>query len=665
MPGIGIGIGIGARKRAGSYLYPSYLETSYTQTAEGEDLVDGLGVGATLPYVSGFGVNQIFDLSPLSDDRWNKNAYIGNAFALPEYYDFPYIPEIYFDTANPYHWKIKDFHYRYYEEQADSLTNIGFAKLTYGEFGYGAMCTTDGLASIVNTVAYGEWEFDFIKTIDNNGPYFQFISDRTNADLRNFIGYQLYFSNLEAILLRSANGSGSGSTLFYTANAYYQIGINYKLKIVRNSVLDEYVTGAIGTFAVYIKGGSFGSTYVLVDTTGGGGSNPATDNTYTTSAYTVLDFDSRDVIRNYSINGILQDFYDFTVSTGAYAIDNLVSSDELLLYQYGEGLECLSIGVVYQASTAAYGVWEFSCYNADDLRVYLIGSTNDITTLNGYWLRITSTTIDLRIITAGNPSVLFLTPPYLVANTYYSLRVVRNSVLDEYVTGAIGTFAVYIKGGSFGSTYVLLDTTGGSGTNPITNNTYTTSANILVDSNSFDKIKTYFINGTQIDTRDFTVNSGSFRIMASSDEDPELSQVKWYVGILPDYYGYNIIINGTFDSDTGWLKGTGWSISGGTANCSGVQAANTKLTSLNAISSRDYNETFLLTYEVIIVSGGIDGRFGFQLPDFNYASGIISKEILSQLNGDFIMEGDPDFTGSIDNVNVQLKLINYYKNEYQ
>jgi len=60
--------------------------------------------------------------------HFNKNAYIGNGYSLPEYYDFPY-DTLYYDASNPYHWKIKDFHYRHYEQQADALTNIGFAKL--------------------------------------------------------------------------------------------------------------------------------------------------------------------------------------------------------------------------------------------------------------------------------------------------------------------------------------------------------------------------------------------------------------------------------------------------------------------------------------------------------------------------------------------------------
>ena len=61
------------------------------------------------------------------------------------------------------------------------------------------------------------------------------------------------------------------------------------------------------TFAVFIKGGSFGDDWTLVDTTGGSGSNPVTDATYTTSEYLVADLDAGDRIANLKItNGVKQ-----------------------------------------------------------------------------------------------------------------------------------------------------------------------------------------------------------------------------------------------------------------------------------------------------------------------------------------------------------------------
>ena len=56
------------------------------------------------------------------------------------------------------------------------------------------------------------------------------------------------------------------------------------------------------TFAVFIKGGDFGNEYTLVDATGGSGSNPVVDATYTTSEFFVTDLDEDDTIANLIIH---------------------------------------------------------------------------------------------------------------------------------------------------------------------------------------------------------------------------------------------------------------------------------------------------------------------------------------------------------------------------
>ena len=35
----------------------------------------------------------------------------------------------------------------------------------------------------------------------------------------------------------------------------------------------------------------------------------------------------------------------------------------------------------------------------------------------------------------------------------------------------------------------------------------------------------------------------------------------------------NLVTNGTFDADSDWTKGTGWSINGGVASCNGTSGA--------------------------------------------------------------------------------------------
>jgi len=92
---------------------------------------------------------------------------------------------------------------------------------------------------------------------------------------------------------------GGGTSLFQTATSYISINAWYKIKVTRTTD---------GEFTVYIKGGDFGNdAWTLVDVTGGSGSNPCTDGTYSESNYFVCDIDSGDRISNIKItNGVTQ-----------------------------------------------------------------------------------------------------------------------------------------------------------------------------------------------------------------------------------------------------------------------------------------------------------------------------------------------------------------------
>jgi len=93
---------------------------------ESGDLINLAG-GTNAVYVSGTGLDAIYDFSGLNDLRLNKNAYLGNSFSLPEYYNYPYV-DIYFDTNHPYYWKLKDFHYANFLSQSLTVDNIAFLK---------------------------------------------------------------------------------------------------------------------------------------------------------------------------------------------------------------------------------------------------------------------------------------------------------------------------------------------------------------------------------------------------------------------------------------------------------------------------------------------------------------------------------------------------------
>ena len=132
-------------------------------------------------------------------------------------------------------------------------------------------CTNAGNISYAVKQAYGTWEFSF--NCNENDLYFPFISN-VNTSFTNFNGYYFVPKNSGTINLLKRTGA-SGSYLLSTANSYISFNTWYRIRITRSLT---------GVFTLYIIGGTF-SIWTLVSTTGGSGSNPVTDNTYTISNF--------------------------------------------------------------------------------------------------------------------------------------------------------------------------------------------------------------------------------------------------------------------------------------------------------------------------------------------------------------------------------------------
>jgi hypothetical protein len=116
--------------------------------------------------------------------------------------------------------------------------------------------------------------------------------------------------------------------------------------------------------------------------------------------------------------------------------------------------------------------------------------------------------------------------------------------------------------------------------------------------------------------------------------------------------GPNLVTNGTFDSDTDWTKGTGWAISGGTASCDGTQTASSSLQQ-NAVVTTGH--VYKVTFTVSNYSAGqlrpiLDGNAG---GTYRSANGTYSEYITAAGgNGIFYIQGNVNFIGDIDNVEV-------------
>lgn len=167
---------------------------------------------------------------------------------------------------------------------------------------------------------------------------------------------------------------------------------------------------------------------------------------------------------------------DWTKKSGAFTINEL-SADDAVLKHLTTGtkyLECTSSGIIAIPSKQAYGTWEFDIIvNVGGFAVLnFISDRNE--NINGslgngytYILDGANKRLFLRLNNFGSNSNLFYTANnYISTNTWYRIKVTRTIT---------GVFTVWVKGGTFGDTWTLVSTTGGFGSNPVTDNTYNAS----------------------------------------------------------------------------------------------------------------------------------------------------------------------------------------------
>ena len=112
------------------------------------------------------------------------------------------------------------------------------------------------------------------------------------------------------------------------------------------------------------------------------------------------------------------------------------------------------------------------------------------------------------------------------------------------------------------------------------------------------------------------------------------------------YYGSELILNGNFATDSNWIKGTGWTISGGEANCN--SGSSTELYQSLAVSGKTYKITFTITS---YTSGQIAARAGGITGVVRTSIGTFTDTITA--NGTQLgVFNSGGFVGSIDNVSV-------------
>jgi hypothetical protein len=121
----------------------------------------------------------------------------------------------------------------------------------------------------------------------------------------------------------------------------------------------------------------------------------------------------------------------------------------------------------------------------------------------------------------------------------------------------------------------------------------------------------------------------------------------------PVYIGSELVTNGTFDTDSDWTKGTGWSISGGVASSDGTQTANSNLFQIPPITiGKLYSATYTISnYSAggLYVYVGSSSKGAFRSANGTYTDYILA----SGANAGVYIQANANFVGSIDNISVR------------
>jgi hypothetical protein len=116
------------------------------------------------------------------------------------------------------------------------------------------------------------------------------------------------------------------------------------------------------------------------------------------------------------------------------------------------------------------------------------------------------------------------------------------------------------------------------------------------------------------------------------------------------FYFDGLVTNGTFDADTDWTKGTGWTIAAGVADCDGTQTSNTDLSSTFVPT---VGKSYAINYTISnYVSGTVRTRIGSVSANVATANGTFTDTITAVSVETFRFRANLDFVGSIDNVSV-------------
>lgn len=158
----------------------------------------------------------------------------------------------------------------------------------------------------------------------------------------------------------------------------------------------------------------------------------------------------------------------------------------------------------------------------------------------------------------------------------------------------------------------------------------------------------------QVITTTLGVSNLSFISMGTFTGSIDNVSVKEIIPSTSSALGPELVVNGGFDTDTSWSKGTGWSISGGVGISNGTQVTESVLSQNPTIKLDSY---YQLTVNVVSVSSQfriyLGGSAYFQLTGVGVASTILKSSGTS-----FFLTSWAGNVGSIDNLSIKEVLSN-------
>lgn len=185
---------------------------------------------------------------------------------------------------------------------------------------HGLIFTISGTAYKESNKAYG-LVADYVLNRSNTHIFYPISDSNTTGSENGYLIEALFQGSLS---LYRRDG-GVSTQLFTSGPGYITAGKNHRILVFRNSKVDEFVTGGVGTFAVFIQGRDGYSItsdqFTKPDLSKMELVGITTDNTYTTSKYLLPDLDVGDKISNLRTDECAIDLHTFVEGTGSYSKD--------------------------------------------------------------------------------------------------------------------------------------------------------------------------------------------------------------------------------------------------------------------------------------------------------------------------------------------------------